>query len=102
MLMFLVEKVSGKKFQEFTKERIFIPVGMSHTQWRDNYNAIVPGRAIAYGKEGKNYEQNMPFENTFGHGALLTTVGDLEKWNQRWKNNAIGESINALQKTKTK
>ncbi len=44
----------------------------------------------------------MPFENTFGHGALLTTVSDLEKWNQRWKNNAIGESINALQRSKTK
>ncbi len=40
--MFLVEKVSGKRFQDFTRERIFIPVGMSHTQWRDNYNAIVP------------------------------------------------------------
>ncbi|MGC4034798.1 MAG: serine hydrolase domain-containing protein [Chitinophagaceae bacterium] len=100
MLMFLVEKVSGESLQQFTSEHLFKPLGMSHTRWRDNYNAVVPGRAIAYGKEGENYEQNMPFENTFGHGALLTTVGDLEKWNRRWTNNAIGADINALQETR--
>ncbi|MES1217735.1 MAG: serine hydrolase domain-containing protein [Bacteroidota bacterium] len=100
MLMLLVEKVSGETFQQFTQEHIFTPMGMTHTRWRDNYNTVVPGRAIAYGKEGNAYEQNMPFENTFGHGALLTTVGDLEKWNQRWKNNKLGADINLLQKTK--
>ena len=101
MLMFLVEKVSGQTFQQFTSEHIFIPIGMTHTRWRDNYNAVVPGRAIAYGKEVSGYEQNMPFENTFGHGALLTTVGDLEKWNRRWTNNTLGADINTMQRTKT-
>jgi CubicO group peptidase (beta-lactamase class C family) len=100
MLVFLIEKVSGETLQQFTSEHLFIPVGMTHTRWRDNYNAIVPGRAIAYGKEEAVYEQNMPFENTFGHGALLTTVGDLEKWNRRWTNNALGIDINKLQETK--
>jgi CubicO group peptidase (beta-lactamase class C family) len=100
MLVFLVEKVSGETLQQFTSEHLFMPIGMTHTRWRDNYNAIVPGRAIAYGKQGPVYEQNMPFENTFGHGALLTTVGDLEKWNRRWTNNTLGIDINKLQETK--
>ena len=102
MLFFLVEKVSGESFQAFTSKHLFIPVGMTHTQWRDNYNRVVPNRAIAYGPEKDGYEQNMPFENTFGHGALLTTVDDLEKWNQRWANNALGIDINSMQRTKTK
>ena len=102
MLFFLVEKVSGESFQAFTSKHLFIPVGMMHTQWRDNYNRVVPNRAIAYGPEKGGYEQNMPFENTFGHGALLTTVDDLEKWNQRWANNALGIDINSMQRTKTK
>jgi len=102
MLFFLVEKVSGESFQAFTSKHLFIPVGMTHTQWRDNYNRVVPNRAIAYGPEKGGYEQNMPFENTFGHGALLTTVDDLEKWNQRWANNALGIDINSMQRTKTK
>lgn len=100
MLVFLIEKVSGETLQQFTSEHIFKPFGMMHTRWRDNYNAIVPGRAIAYGKEGLVYEQNMPFENTFGHGALLTTVDDLERWNRRWTSNALGTDINKLQETK--
>jgi CubicO group peptidase (beta-lactamase class C family) len=102
MLMLLVEKVSGESLQQFTREHLFLPIGMSHTQWRDNYNRVVPGRAIAYAREKDSYEQNMPFENTFGHGALLTTAGDLEKWNQRWSNNALGVDINTLQRSKTK
>lgn len=100
LLVFLVEKVSGETLQQFTSEHIFMPFGMTHTRWRDNYNAIVPGRAIAYGKQGEVYEQNMPFENTFGHGALLTTLGDLEKWNRRWTTNGLGVDINNLQETK--
>ena len=27
---------------------------------------------------------NMPFENVHGNGGLLTTVGDLLKWNENF------------------
>jgi CubicO group peptidase (beta-lactamase class C family) len=102
MLVFLVEKVTSQSFQQFTRERLFIPAGMMHTQWRDNYKSILPERAIAYSKSENQYVQNMPFENTFGHGGLLTTAGDLECWNKRWSSRQFGEEINRLQKTKVK
>ena len=35
-------------FADFTRERIFKPLGMTHTSWRDDYTRIVKGRAIAY------------------------------------------------------
>jgi CubicO group peptidase (beta-lactamase class C family) len=55
---------------------------MTHTQWRDDYKRIVPGRAIAYSKShDSSYEINMPNENAHGHGGLLTTTEDLLKWN---------------------
>lgn len=102
MLGFLVEKVSGMSLQEFTEKYLFTPAGMTHTQWRDNYNEIVPNRAIAYGRENGAWVQNMPFEHTFGHGAMLTTVEDLEKWNLRWKNRLLGKEVNDLQRQKGK
>jgi hypothetical protein len=34
--------------------------------------------------------QLMPFENTYGHGGLLTTVDDLLRWNDRFAVSKIG------------
>jgi CubicO group peptidase (beta-lactamase class C family) len=100
MLTFLVEKVSGQSFQSFTSEYLFNPVGMTKTRWRDNYRLIIPGRALAYSRSLNMYALNMPFENTFGHGGLLTTTDDLSKWNNRWKTASLGVKTNQLQKEK--
>ena len=79
----IVERVSGQTFQAFTHDRLFQPLGMSHTSWRDDYTRVVKGRAIAY-SERDGFHTNMPFENVFGNGGLLTTVGDLLKWNEHF------------------
>ena len=83
----LVERVSGMTLQAFCRKEFFEPLGMTSTQWRDNFRRIVPNRAIAYSMQGSEWHQNMPFEDIYGNGGLLTTVGDLLKWNN---NLAIG------------
>src|SRR5438132_833083 len=37
----IVQRVSGKSLNEFTQERLFRPLGMRHTQWRDDYTRVV-------------------------------------------------------------
>jgi YD repeat-containing protein len=82
--MSLVERVSGKSFQEFSQERIFKPLGMTHTRWRTDFTELVPGRAQAYSPVGRSgaWALEMPFENVVGPGGLLTTVGDWLIWNE--------------------
>ena len=77
----LVERVSGTSLQAFSKKEFFEPLGMTSTQWRDDFRRIVPNRAIAYEQREKEWRQDMPFEDIYGNGGLLTTVGDLLKWN---------------------
>ena len=48
LLAIIVSRVSGMPFAEFTRKNIFEPLGMSHTQWRDDFKRIVKGRAVAY------------------------------------------------------
>src|SRR5687768_13930290 len=88
----LVSRVSGQPFASFSEERIFKPLGMTSTSWRDDYNRIVKGRAIAYSPSGAGFRQNMPFENVHGNGGLLTTVGDLLKWNQNFVKPVVGDA----------
>jgi len=78
----IVHRVSGMSLAEFTRQRIFLPLGMTHTAWRDDYTRMVPDRAIAYSQKGDEFHADMPFEDTYGHAGLLTTVGDLLKWNE--------------------
>ncbi|MGH9200538.1 MAG: serine hydrolase domain-containing protein [Vicinamibacterales bacterium] len=86
----IVERVSGMPFAEFSRQRIFSPLGMSHTSWRDDHTRIVKGRAIAYSEDNKVLHTEMPFENVHGNGGLLTTVGDLLKWNENSVRPTVG------------
>ncbi|MES2300079.1 MAG: serine hydrolase domain-containing protein [Pseudomonadota bacterium] len=99
LLAAIVEKVSGKALPAFTRERLFAPLGMAHTQWRDNFRRVVAGRAIAYSAAGSGFEQDMPFEDVIGHGGLLTTVGDLLRWNQALNEDRLGISAQLAHKT---
>lgn len=95
--MSLVERVSGKSFQEFSRERIFAPLGMTSTQWRDDFTRVVPGRAQAYTMRNGAWHLAMPFESVVGPGGLLTTVGDWLVWSDGLANGrlhpALGDSL---------
>ena len=88
----LVGRVSGMSFADFTKARIFQPLGMNDTSWRDDHTRIVKRRAIAYDELKGVFSTLMPFENVHGNGGLLTTVGDLLKWNANFTQVRIGDA----------
>lgn len=87
----LVERVTGQTFDEFSQERIFRPLGMTKTQWRDDFTEIVEERSIGYrrGDDGE-WHMLMPFENVHGNGGLLTTVGDLLRFTRNLDTGEVG------------
>jgi CubicO group peptidase (beta-lactamase class C family) len=102
LLAMIVQRVSGTSFEDFTRTHLFAPLGMTHTQWRDDFRRIIPDRAIAYHYVSTGgYEQMMPFENTYGHGGLLTTVGDLLRWNQALTEGRLGPFVTKALQTRT-
>ena len=90
LLAMIVERVSGKTLAEFTKTEFFEPLEMASSGWRDDYTRIVRGRAQAYGGSGKSWRLVMPFENVYGNSSLLTTVGDLLKWDANFAHKKVG------------
>ncbi|MEO5997726.1 MAG: serine hydrolase domain-containing protein [Chitinophagaceae bacterium] len=88
----IIQRVSGLTLAAFTKKFIFEPADMTHTQWRDDPNRVVPNRAIAYSKSGSSFETNMPNEYVYGNGGLLTTTEDLLKWNNFYQQGRLGTS----------
>lgn len=86
----IVERVSGKSFMAVTKERLFDPLGMTTAQWRDDFNRIVKGRAMAYVPAGSGFQQSMPFMNVYGNGGLIMSIGDLTRWNEAMMADKLG------------
>ena len=83
LLAIVVTRVSGMSFAEFSRTRIFEPLGMNDTQWRDDFERIVPRRSAAYDAlSDGSFRINRPIEYVHGNGGLLTTVGDLVTWTQ--------------------
>jgi CubicO group peptidase (beta-lactamase class C family) len=88
----IVSRVSGQSFADFTRDRIFKPLGMTRTSWRDDFTRIVKHRAIAYQSQADGFHEDMPFENVHGNGGLLTTVGDLLRWNENFVSPKVGDA----------
>jgi CubicO group peptidase (beta-lactamase class C family) len=93
LLANIVERVSGDSLAKFTSDHLFKPLGLIHTQWREDFTRVVKGRAVAYNADASGYHQFMPFDNTIGPGGLLTTVGDLLKWNEALDAGALGSFV---------
>jgi CubicO group peptidase (beta-lactamase class C family)/lysophospholipase L1-like esterase len=92
LAVILVSRVAGEPFAEFTRKRIFEPLGMTRTSWRDDFTRVVKDRAVAYAEMNGKYAQDMPFENVHGNGGLLTTVGDLLRWNENFVAPKVGDA----------
>jgi CubicO group peptidase (beta-lactamase class C family) len=95
LLAVIVGRVSGVPLAQFTRTRLFEPLGLTRTSWRDDFTRVVPGRAVAYEARsdsagGIPFRMDMPFENAHGNGGLLTTVGDLLRWTENLETGRVG------------
>lgn len=79
----IIEKVTGKKYEEVLKENILDPLGMKNTGY-DHHNTIIANRAAGYSKTFDGYE-NAPYLDMslpYAAGSLYSTVEDLYIWDQ--------------------
>lgn len=90
LLAIIVERVSGKSFGEFTEQKIFGPLGMERTLIRDDHTMIVPGRVMAYIKDGGKISLRVPNDESFGSGNLLTNINDFAKWDSNFYDFRVG------------
>ena len=79
LLSILVEKLSGKPYKTFLKERVFAPLKMNNTVAFDQESEAVPNRAIGYTQEGEKDDYNA---FTTGGGGIFSNILDLHLWNQ--------------------
>jgi len=83
MLALIVERASGKKFQDFLHERIFEPLGMRDTLAYVAEGPAVPHRAYGYtlANDGKWQRTDQSLTSAvLGDGGIYSSIDDLAKW----------------------
>ncbi|MEZ5947170.1 MAG: serine hydrolase [Hyphomonas sp.] len=90
LLALIVERVSGERFADFASARIFSPLGMNDTQFRDRLSDIVPNAATSYEPRGDGFARLVLNFELLGSTGLKTTPRDLLKWATNFETHEIG------------
>jgi CubicO group peptidase (beta-lactamase class C family) len=87
----IVAKVSGMPYRDFVKQRIFAPVGMSHSVVYQKGINEVPDRAFGFSKEGDKFVETDQSSTsaTLGDGGIYSNVEDLGKWDDALAKNSL-------------
>ncbi|MGH7555089.1 MAG: serine hydrolase domain-containing protein, partial [Longimicrobiales bacterium] len=92
MLAQIVKRVTGRSLREYADERIFKPLGMTHTHFHDETDHILKNRVVSYQPDGRggfriSYLTNF---DKVGAGGLYTTIEDIARWDANFDQPKVG------------
>lgn len=80
LLAYIIETQSGKKYMDFMRERIFVPLGMTKTGDRDP-QFVINLRANGYEWRQDRYTgRDGNLTDLMGAGSIVSTINDMTKW----------------------
>jgi CubicO group peptidase (beta-lactamase class C family) len=79
----IIEKVTGKSYEQVLKENILDPLGMKNTGY-DWHDPLIPKRASGYAKTADGYTNAAYLDMSipYAAGSMYSTVEDLYLWDQ--------------------
>ncbi len=82
LLSLIVERVSGARFADVLRTRIFEPLGMLGTFAHEDGRTTVPHRAWGYTVRGDSVERTDQSNTSavLGDGGVYSSIDDLAKW----------------------
>ncbi len=98
LLAEMVHRVTGKTLADWTKENLFIPLGMQNTRFLTGVNEVVPERANGYSLVDPTQMIRQPNSlAAMGSSSFLTTARDMSLWMANFDSMKVGgENIRDL------
>ena len=91
VLAMIVEKVSGKPFGLFLRERIFNPLKMNDTIAYENGKNEVQHRAYGHTRKDDGWHETdqSPTSAVLGDGGIYSSINDLAKWDRALREHTL-------------
>lgn len=91
LLSVIVKRVTGQTLAQFVRQHIFLPLGMTHTIYRDDYAMLIPNRTMGYAPAGNGHFKNsMSNWQQTGDGAVQLSIEDALKWDENFYDPRVG------------
>jgi CubicO group peptidase (beta-lactamase class C family) len=91
LLSLVAERASEVPFQEFVRQRILAPLGMTNSLLFHDHTLVIPHRATGYDpRQGGGFAVDMSDFEQLGDGAVQTTVEDLVRWDTNFYSHQVG------------
>lgn len=91
LLSMLIERVAKRPFSDFMSQRVFGPIGMTHTVVRADRHVSVRGATTGYTRAANGEWRDLgDLPSSIGAGGIYTTLGDLQKWTENLAHPRIG------------
>ena len=94
----IVEKTSGRDFDDYLRENVFGPLGMEDTYVRMTPSTVIPGRSEGYTAGGDGWVSPGDLGGAVGAGGIYASVEDLERWGENLLDPRVGtpEMVEAM------
>lgn len=91
VLGLVIEKISGRPFPDFLRERVFEPLGMEGTMAYVRGANEVPNRAFGHSREAGAWRETdqSPTSATLGDGGIYSSLADLLKWDEALRRHTL-------------
>jgi CubicO group peptidase (beta-lactamase class C family) len=92
LLSVIVQRVSGLSLSDFARTHIFLPLGMTHTAYRNHFDMLIPNRALGYApaSTASGFRISMSNWEQTGDGSVQLSVDDALKWDENFYHPRVG------------
>ncbi|WP_236262799.1 serine hydrolase domain-containing protein [Aggregatimonas sangjinii] len=89
LLGYIIEKITGLDYATFVEENIFNELEMKASRYA-SHSKVIQDRASGYHhKDGYTNNKMISFSLPYSSGSLMSTTGDMFKWQEAIKNNLL-------------
>ena len=92
----IIREATGRTLGEYAEEKIFGPLGMTHSHFHDDHNHVVPGRATGYAPTEDGFRISVTTLDMVGDGGVFSSVEDLSHWVDALNHDRLRPGLNAV------
>jgi len=96
----IIREATGMSLREYAQEKIFGPLGMTHSHFHDDHNHVVRSRATGYAPEDDGYRISMTTLDMVGDGGVFTSIEDLVHWVNSLNDDSLDDGLTPLLETR--
>ena len=91
LMAIIVSRVSGRSFDEFCRDNMFEPLGMTRSRFREDVTRVIPGLVMNHLRDKKGeFKKTIANDDIVGDGGLHTTLRDLALWERNYIEEKVG------------